>query len=84
MRSIFATERANRPEQLRFYYYSLDAVSQITLSILGHVGAELAIAVPIIPPADGSSLALGAASRWLINCSACTQIANPVEQMLCV
>lgn len=61
-------ERAIRPEQLCFHYYSQAAVSQITFSIPGHVGAELGTGVPIIPPADCFSLALGAASRWLINC----------------
>lgn len=59
-------------------------MSQITFSIPGRVGAELLTAVPIILPADCSSRALGAASRCLINCSTCTQIANPAEQMLCI
>lgn len=49
-------------------------------SVLGPVGAELLVAVPIIPPADCSSQALGAASRWLINCNTCTQTANPVSR----
>lgn len=46
-----------------FCYYSQAAVSQITFSIPGRVGAELGTGVPIIPPADCSSLALERQAR---------------------
>ena len=63
--SNFAIERhtAICLERLCFHYYSQAAVSQITFSIPGRVGAELLIAVPITPPADCSSRAPGAASQ---------------------